>query len=54
MSIVTDIADAVAAELGEGEFSQAFTPLRKAVPVFELKDLKDWYKTLGKEFDPLK
>ena len=20
----------------------------------ELKDLKDWYKTLGKEFDPLK
>jgi len=41
MSIVTDIADAVAAELVEGTFSQEFTPQRKAVPMFELKDLKD-------------
>jgi len=41
MSIVTDIADAVAAELDEGSFSQTFLLKRLAVPMFELKDLKD-------------
>ena len=39
MSIVTDVADAVAEELNAGSFSQAFTAARLVLPRFELKDL---------------
>ena len=39
MSLVTNIADAVAAELGRGEFSTEFTAQRRVLPDFELKDL---------------
>ena len=39
MPVAIDIADAVVAELTGGEFSQAFTPERRVLPVFELADL---------------
>ena len=42
MSIVTDIADAIAEELNNapsGTFSRSFTALRKVVPAYELADL---------------
>ncbi len=41
MSIVTDVADAVAEELNAGSFSQAFTAARLVLPRFELKDLTE-------------
>jgi len=44
MSLVTDIADAVAAEINTaapGTFSQAFTAVRKVVPAYELEELTD-------------
>jgi len=44
MSVVLDIADAVAAELASapaGTFNQAFTPQRRVLPQFELSELKD-------------
>jgi len=44
MSLVTEIADAVAAELNAaapGTFSESFTAERKVLPVHELKDLVD-------------
>ncbi len=44
MSLVTDIADAVVAELGAAPpdtFSMAFTAERHVLPEFELKDLAD-------------
>ena len=44
MSIATDIADAVAAELnaaGVGTFGQTFTAQRRVLPAFELPDLAD-------------
>ena len=41
MSTIIDIADAVAAELAGGEFSQSFTPERRVLPDYELADLKD-------------
>jgi len=41
MSIATDIADAVAAELNSGSFSQSFTAARLVLPRFELKDLAE-------------
>ena len=44
MSLVLDIADAVAAELANapaGTFSQSFTPRRLVLPQFELSELKD-------------
>ncbi len=44
MSLVTEIADAVAAELNAaapGTFSESFTAVRKVLPVHELKDLVD-------------
>ena len=41
MSTIIDIADAVAAELAGGEFSESFTPERRVLPDYELADLKD-------------
>ena len=41
MAVITDIADAVVAQLNAGTFSQAFTAERAFLPVFELADLKD-------------
>ena len=44
MSLPTDIADAVAAELNaapEGTFAQAFTAVRAYVPANDVRDLKD-------------
>ena len=41
MSLVMDIADAVAAELGTGTFSQAIAPQRMVLPEFGLEDLAD-------------
>ena len=41
MSILTDIADAVAAELNTGEFSEQFTAIRRVLPVFEIAQLKE-------------
>ena len=41
MPTIIDIADAVAAELAGGEFSESFTPERRVLPDYELADLKD-------------
>jgi hypothetical protein len=44
MSVVIDIADAVAAEINAADaetFSQSFTAYRKVLPEFELADLAD-------------
>ncbi len=44
MSLATDIADAVAAELNAAEpdtFGQTFTAVRRVLPAFELADLAD-------------
>ncbi len=41
MALATDIADAVAAELAGGTFSQPIDPLRRVLPEYELSDLKD-------------
>jgi len=46
MSLVTDIADAVAAEINAAPgspatFSQTFTAVRKVVPAYELEELAD-------------
>ncbi len=40
MAVITDIADAVVAQLNAGTFSQSFTAERAFLPVFELSDLK--------------
>lgn len=41
MAVITDIADAVVAQLNAGTFSQSFTAERAFLPVFELSDLKN-------------
>ncbi len=41
MALAIDIADAVAAELAGGSFSQPIDPLRRVLPEYELSDLKD-------------
>jgi len=46
VSTIIDIADAVAAELAGGEFSQGFTPQRSVLPDYELADLKDLQVTV--------
>jgi len=49
MSLVIDIADAVAAELNAsdpGTFSQVFAAERKVLPVYELSDLADMKVTV--------
>jgi len=43
---VTDIADAVAAELNTHSFSQSFTAQRQYVPTFELAEMKDLHVTV--------
>jgi len=45
MSLATDIADAVVAELNTGSFSQAFTARRMYLPAFDLKDMKTLHVT---------
>lgn len=40
MAVITDIADAVVAQLNAGTFGQPFTAERAFLPVFELSDLK--------------
>ena len=41
MALAIDIADAVAAELAGGTFSQAFTPRRLVIPAHELAELAE-------------
>lgn len=41
MALAIDIADAVAAELATGTFSQPIAPRRLILPYFELADLKE-------------
>jgi len=41
MSLATDIADAVAAELAGGTFTMSFTPVRRVLPSYELSDLAE-------------
>ena len=41
MSVLIDIADAVAARLNAGEFSQEFTAERKYQPVFDLPEMAE-------------
>lgn len=41
MSVITDIAEAVVAELNAGTFSQTFQAERHYLPVYELEDIKD-------------
>ncbi len=40
MSVITDIADAVAAEINLGSFSQPVTATREYLPAFELADMQ--------------
>lgn len=40
MAVITDIADAVAAEINAGSFSQPLTAVREYLPVFELADMQ--------------
>lgn len=46
MALITAIADAVVAELNEGEFSQAFTAARHYLPQFELPEMKTLHVTV--------
>ena len=46
MSILTDIADALVAELNAGNFSQEFTACRHNLASFDLKDMKDLHVTV--------
>ena len=49
MPVITDIADAVVAELNnapEGTFGQAFTAQRLNLPEFDLKDMQDLHVTV--------
>ena len=41
MAVITDIADAVVAELAGGAFSQPVSAVRRVLPEYELADLKD-------------
>jgi len=41
MAVIADIADAVAAEINAGSFSQALTAERVYLPVFDLKEMQD-------------
>lgn len=41
MALTIDIADAVAAELADGSFSQSFAPRRLVIPAHELAELAD-------------
>jgi hypothetical protein len=46
MALVTDIADAVVAELASGSFSESFTPQRRVLPEHELAELNDLQVTV--------
>lgn len=41
MAIIAEIAEAVAAALNDGSFSQSFTAERAYLPVYELSELKE-------------
>jgi hypothetical protein len=44
--VLTDIADAVVAELNAGSFGQSFTAQRAYLPVFDLAEMKDLHVTV--------
>jgi len=46
MAVITEIADAVVAELNGASFSQTFTAERHYQPTFELPDMKDLHVTV--------
>lgn len=46
MAHVIDIADAIATELLTGTFSMEFTPVRRVLPKFDLKDLDNLLVTV--------
>ncbi len=46
MSRVTDIADAVVAELNAAAFTKPFTSVRGYQPTYDLKDMKDLHVTV--------
>ena len=46
MAILIAIADAVTAELNEGQFTQDFTAVRHYRPQFELPEMKDLHVTV--------
>jgi len=46
MSVITDIADAVVAELNAAEFSQPFEAQRRYLPRFDLAEMKDVHVTV--------
>lgn len=46
MPLVTDVADAVAAELNGHAFTQPFTAKREYVPLFELPEMKTLHVTI--------
>src|SRR5690606_879281 len=41
MALAIDIADAVVAELANGDFSQPFIPVRRVLPEYDLEELQD-------------
>ncbi len=46
MAVITDIADAVTAELNSDDFGITFTAQRLYQPLFELADMKDLHVTV--------
>jgi len=46
MAVITDIADAVVAELNAAEFSQPFEAKRSYLPRFDLAEMKDLHVTV--------
>lgn len=46
MAVITDIADAVVAELNAGSFSLSFTAERLYLPAFELADMQSLHVTV--------
>ena len=46
MAVITDVADAVVAELNAGSFSLPFTAERLYLPVFELADMQALHVTV--------
>jgi hypothetical protein len=46
MAVITDIADAVAAELNAASFSQPFEAKRSYLPRFDLAEMKDLHVTV--------
>ena len=46
MAAITEIADAVATALNDGEFSQDFEAVRHYLPTFELEEMKELHVTV--------